>query len=354
MISAGPVNEQHESQKPATRSAHPVAAPGKSNSVTQRVSRTLMQGAWRNHLPIHPAANRIPEATIEEKRALAGDLAKHGQRVPVVLVRVAGGPVQVLDGRHRLDLLEGVGAKVVDEIGKILVLHDIIDVSDDAAAEALSLSLNAHRRQLTLGKRRELLRAQLVAAPQMSDRKIGEVVGFSHTAVANQRKKMEADGSVASVATVVGKDERSQKRAKKKKAQSKQEQQKNPDRDDIGSKSASEVARLRARNEELEHSQALLKRQVTGLQAEVDDLRKAVDPDAEEVAPPGSTEKNGFFDLITALVAVSNQPSARTVAFETLKGPPPVTLRQVENLISWLDDLRKMYQRFKRQQKVLT
>jgi predicted transcriptional regulator len=153
---------------------------------------------------------------------------------------------------------------------------------------------------------------------------------------------------------VVGKDERFQKRAKKKKAQSKQEQQKNPDRDDIGSKSASEVARLRARNEELEHSQALLKRQVTGLQAEVDDLRKAVDPDAEEVAPPGSTEKNGFFDLITALVAVSNQPSARTVAFETLKGPPPVTLRQVENLISWLDDLRKMYQRFKRQQKVLT
>ena len=115
--------------------------------------------SWRDVLPIHPAANKIPEASDSERRGLAGDIARHGLKVPVVLVRVAGGPPQMLDGRHRLDFLEGTGIKVVGDDAGVLVQHQIVDVVDDAEAERLSLSLNAHRRHLPTVERRRLLQA---------------------------------------------------------------------------------------------------------------------------------------------------------------------------------------------------
>src|SRR5438309_5376115 len=62
--------------------------------------------SWLDVLPIHPAANKIPEATDDEKRVLLGDLKRHGLKVKVILVSVAGDRPQLLDGRHRLDLLE--------------------------------------------------------------------------------------------------------------------------------------------------------------------------------------------------------------------------------------------------------
>ena len=157
--------------------------------------------SWRSVLSIHPAVERIPEPTDTEKRRLAGDLDQRGQQVRVVLVRVAGGRQQLLDGRTRLDLLEGLGIEVVNATGNVLVPHDIIDVADDAEAEARSLSLNLHRRQLKPGQTRKLVTALIKAQPEKSDRHIAEQAESNRTTVGQIRKALEKTGDVSIVDT---------------------------------------------------------------------------------------------------------------------------------------------------------
>src|SRR5262245_19558978 len=115
--------------------------------------------SWRDTIAIHPSADRIPDATEDERRALAADLACHGQRMPVILVRIAtrpDAPPELVDGRTRLDLQQADGVKIIDSDGRLLVLHRVVQVHDDAEAERLSLSLNVHRRHLTAEERRKL------------------------------------------------------------------------------------------------------------------------------------------------------------------------------------------------------
>ena len=159
--------------------------------------------SWRDVLSVHPAANNIPEASDDERRGLVADLAKRGPKVPVVLVRVAGASPQLVDGRHRLDLLEGTGIKVVGDDGGVLVQHQIVDVADDTEAERLSLSLNAHRRHLQADERRKLLRAQLIVTPEKSNRQVAKLTGFSHPHVAKVRTELEQAGDVETVSTSI-------------------------------------------------------------------------------------------------------------------------------------------------------
>jgi len=179
-------------------------------------------GAWRKILPIHPAAERIREATHEERRLLAGDLQKRGQQMKVQLVIIAGGHPQLLDGRTRLDLLEALGVKVIDDNGTVLVPHDIIDMTDDAEAEARSLSLNVHRRHLSAEDKRKLIETLLKANPEKSDRLIaaeaivglGGGVPVDHKKVASARRKLEATGEVPQLDKTVGADGKTRKRGK--------------------------------------------------------------------------------------------------------------------------------------------
>jgi len=76
------------------------------------------RASWRDVLPIHPAAEMVRPATSKEQRVLRGDLKRHGQREPVVLVRIAQGCEQLLDGRTRLDLQEANGDQVIDADGQ--------------------------------------------------------------------------------------------------------------------------------------------------------------------------------------------------------------------------------------------
>ena len=175
----------------------PTAVPTSSARDMQAKSPTT----WRAVLPVHPAANNIPEASDDERCGLGSDLARHGLKVPVVLVRVAGGAAQLLDGRHRLDLLEGTGVKVVGGDAGVLVPHQIVEAADDAEAERLSLSLNAHRRHLPADEKRKLLRAQLVATPEKSDRAIGAIVGSSDKTVTKERRDLERRSEIPNVAT---------------------------------------------------------------------------------------------------------------------------------------------------------
>jgi hypothetical protein len=175
-------------------------------------ARKANSPSWRGALPIHPAANKIPSASDVERQDLAGDLAKYGLKVPVVLVCVAGGPPHLLDGRHRLDLLEGAGTRVVGDDGGVLVQHQIVDVADDAEAERLSLSLNAHRRHLTAKDRRKLTAAALEAMPEKSNRQIAATMKVDHKTVASVRAEKEATGEIPQLKTTVGKDGKARKK----------------------------------------------------------------------------------------------------------------------------------------------
>jgi hypothetical protein len=154
---------------------------------------------WRNLLPIHPAANGIPKPTEEEKHTLAGDLLLHGQRMPVILVRVAtrpDAPPQLLDGRTRLDLQSAAGIEVIGANGVLFVPHRVIEVADDDEAERLSLSLNVHRRHLSAEQKTPLIEKLIKANPEKSNRQIAKQTGTSHPYVGKVRERIEEAGDV--------------------------------------------------------------------------------------------------------------------------------------------------------------
>jgi ParB-like chromosome segregation protein Spo0J len=179
------------------------------------VAKMPSEGIWRKALPVHPAANKLRPATPEEIQNLAGGLKRHGQLQPVVLTRINGGDVQLLDGRTRLDVQEALGVKVVDDDGKLLVKFEIVDLPDDNAALAYVLNLNLYRRHLSSAERRQLVKDVLAAMPEASNRQIGKIVGLSHPAVAAERKKLEAKGDVEKVSTSTDTAGRKQPRKRK-------------------------------------------------------------------------------------------------------------------------------------------
>jgi len=130
------------------------------------------------------------------------------------LVCVASNPdprPQVLDGRTRLDLLEAAGIRIVDSDGQLLVPHRVMQVQDDVEAEALSLSLNVHRRHLNVEQRQLLLIERIAGAPEKSDRQFGKEIGVDHKVIARARAKGEATGAVAPVEKRVGGDGKARK-----------------------------------------------------------------------------------------------------------------------------------------------
>jgi hypothetical protein len=154
-------------------------------------------------MPIHPAAEMVEAATKEEQRVLRGDLKQHGQREPVVLVRIGRGCEQVLDGRTRLDLQEANGDHVIDADGKLTVPHRIVELPDDAAAISYVLSLNFFRRHLSRKQKRELIEKLLKAMPEKSNRQIAKLVDASPTTVGTKRGKMETRGDVSKLDTSI-------------------------------------------------------------------------------------------------------------------------------------------------------
>jgi hypothetical protein len=256
--------------------------------LANKVARVLVKGAWRSALPMHPAAERIPEATDAEKRRLAGDLDQRGQQMRVVLVRVAGGHQQLLDGRTRLDLLEGLGTEVVNATGNVLVPHDIIDVASDAEAEAISLSLNLHRRHLTREQTRKLVIALIKAQPEKSDRHIAEQAKSNRTTVGQIRKTLEKAGHVSIVDTrtdtkgrkqpakkkAAGADGKARKQPAKKKT-AKPKRSTSQDRRELEAKQAhiDELEAAREHDQDLAERLRAAEIKIAGLESEVEELK---------------------------------------------------------------------------------
>jgi hypothetical protein len=152
---------------------------------------------WRQVLKVHPAANKMPNASASEMRRIRGDIKVHGLKTPVILASIAGGPTMLLDGRTRLDALEAEGVKLFDEYGHLAVDHELAELQDDTAAWDMVWSKNVHRRQLDHKQITEAVKVILAERPEASNRSIAKEIGCNHHKVASIRQQHEAETSSA-------------------------------------------------------------------------------------------------------------------------------------------------------------
>ena len=131
----------------------------------------------------------MPELTAEEYAELKADIARRGVMVPIEYDELGN----ILDGYHRL--------RICGELG----IKDFPKVIRAGMTEAEKLTharkLNMARRQLTCEQKRELIRDQLKATPEQSDRQIAKALGVSHPTVSNQRRELEKSGDVEKFTT---------------------------------------------------------------------------------------------------------------------------------------------------------
>ncbi len=145
----------------------------------------------------------MPELTPEEYAELKADIQRRGVMVPIEYDELGN----VLDGYHRL--------KICTE----LAIKDFPKVIRAGMTEAEKLTharkLNMARRQLTQEQRRALIREQIKATPEQSDRQIAKSLGVSHPTVSAQRKELEEAGDVERFTTSTDTLGREQPRTRK-------------------------------------------------------------------------------------------------------------------------------------------
>jgi hypothetical protein len=163
--------------------------------------------SWRDHLPIHPAAELFPLMSKDELRELADDIKKSGQVEPIALYtesvdkrgNIKPRPeVSVLDGRNRLDARELFDEDLIDDFGQPYCRYVYVTPPTDPYAYVLSK--NIHRRHLTPEQKRELIVKVLKAKPEQSNRQIAKQVKADHKTVGAERKRLESTGEIPPVA----------------------------------------------------------------------------------------------------------------------------------------------------------
>jgi hypothetical protein len=206
------------------RRAEVSANPGDDTTNAPATARTVLvkpKPSWRDHLPVHPAANLFPKMSEAELRELGEDIKKNGLLVPVVVWKNDKGETLLLDGRNRLAAMELVGQCVISDraihLGDECYLFDRLDSPVDPYAYVIAANL--HRRQLTDEERRKVIAKIIKAKPEASDRVIAKTVKRNHKTVAKVRREMESTGEVSPVEKRVGADGKA--RPKKKKARAK-------------------------------------------------------------------------------------------------------------------------------------
>ena len=136
----------------------------------------------------------MPELTPEEYAELKADIATRGVMVPIEYDEQGN----VLDGYHRL--------KICGELG----IKDYPRVIRAGMTEAEKLTharkLNIARRHLTSEQKRGLIREQLKATPEQSDRQIAQSLGVDNHTVASQRKNLEGREEIPHLDTSTGSD----------------------------------------------------------------------------------------------------------------------------------------------------
>jgi len=187
--------------------------------------------SWRDVLPIHPAADLFPMMTPDELKTLGEDIKKNGLHVPVTLWKEQKHfPLQLLDGRNRLDAIEAIGSTIrVDNIGsdadpqiRLWVCEPngstslpmkITELRGDEGRDPYTfvVSTNVRRRHLTAEQKRELIATLVKASPEKSNRQIAETVKVDHKTVAAVRAEKEATGEIPQLKKTIGKDGKARK-----------------------------------------------------------------------------------------------------------------------------------------------
>ncbi|QOZ33656.1 hypothetical protein XH92_19940 [Bradyrhizobium sp. CCBAU 53421] len=204
------------------------------NQCMGRRSRGLGEAAggammsWRDHLPVHPAADLFPMLTDEELAALGEDIKRNGLASPIAVI-VEDNKALLIDGRNRLDAMERVGLQVkivrksqtkyrweveaFDPHGEQVDLNLEFNHGTRSMAAAVNVilydpveyiaSANIHRRHLTQETKRDLIAKLLQESPERSDRATAEIAKVDHKTVAAVRREQERVGSIPHVERVV-------------------------------------------------------------------------------------------------------------------------------------------------------
>ena len=145
----------------------------------------------------------MPELTAEEYEELKADIAQRGVMIPIEYDELGN----VLDGYHRLRICEELG------------INDYPRMIRAGMTETEKLTharkLNMARRHLTSEQKRGLIREQLKATPEQSDRQIAQALGVTHPTVGVLRKELETSGDVEKFTTSIDTLGREQPRERK-------------------------------------------------------------------------------------------------------------------------------------------
>ena len=202
---------------------------------------------WRDHLPIHPAAELFPLMSKAELRELGEDIKQNGMTIPIVVGQrdKYDTDFKLWDGRNRLDALEAVGLLLYSppaenkgpaaqwpneffikssRTGPWPVPVKVLREDEANDPQTYIISANLHRRHLTTEQKRELIAKLIKANPEKSNRQIAGQVKASHPHVAKVRTELEKTGDVETVSTSIDTKGRKQP-AKRKRAVSEPSQQ---------------------------------------------------------------------------------------------------------------------------------
>src|SRR5262249_31841422 len=150
------------------------------------------QPSWRSGLPVHHAAELFPLMPPDELRVLGEDIKKNGLTSPIVLWRPhPQAPVQLLDGRNRLDAIgipsgspAEVGAPSITAGEDFLACDKVIVLDKSVDPFAYVVSANIRRRHLTIEDKDRLIVQLLKADPTKSNRQVAKLTDTSHPHVA--------------------------------------------------------------------------------------------------------------------------------------------------------------------------
>jgi transposase len=168
--------------------------------------------------------------------------------------------------------------------GDFLACNKVIVLDKSVDPFAYVVSANVHRRHLNYEQRVEALAKIIACSPEKSDRQIAKELGVDHKTIGRARAKGEDVGSIPHVATRT--DARGRKQPVKKRQTERSKQRAEADRQRTGVTGKSELARLRARNEEIERENRRLEGENLALRSQVEELRAELAKRAPSAAPP--------------------------------------------------------------------
>jgi len=288
--------------------------PAASASETATDSAALQAQSWRDTLPIHPAAELFPRMSEAELAALGKDIRKHGLTSPIAVWSDGKSPEQLLDGRSRLDAIEiEIGPAIVSP-PSVMAGKDFLVLDRSVDPYAFVISANIQRRHLTAEQKREIVAALLKANPERSNNATAKIAKVDDKTVGAVRAELERRSEIPNVSSRTdskGRKQPARKTTTKPPPVSAEVLQQreaaagrirdrtggNKVRDDIGSESAGECERLRARNEELQAQLTHFAAQNIALRSEVEELKAVRKPQGED---EGEGEDSELGNLLRA------------------------------------------------------